>query len=73
MVSSTRCVMTKFQPATAFTDSIIRPSCPKCGTRMMLARISLARHDPTKDECTFECPNCGNELTEPCERESKSS
>jgi hypothetical protein len=60
--------MTKFQPATAYTDSIKRPDCPRCSTRMMLARITLARNKPTHDECTFDCPKCGNELTELCER-----
>jgi DNA-directed RNA polymerase subunit RPC12/RpoP len=33
-----------------------RPSCPRCGTRMMLARIEADK--PDYDKRTFECPEC---------------
>jgi ribosomal protein S27AE len=33
-----------------------RPACPKCSTRMMLARITPARVG--FDLRTFECPRC---------------
>jgi DNA-directed RNA polymerase subunit RPC12/RpoP len=33
-----------------------RPNCPKCGTRMMLARIEP--DEPDHDKRTFECPGC---------------
>ena len=52
------------QPATPYSDSITRPDCPKCGTRMMLARIHPVIGKPHQDERIFECPNCGNEITE---------
>jgi len=43
---------------------IARPNCPRCGTRMMLGRIRPAHGKPDHDERTFECPNCGNEISE---------
>jgi predicted RNA-binding Zn-ribbon protein involved in translation (DUF1610 family) len=54
--------MTIYQPATTYSAAIIRPSCPRCGTRMMLARIEPAQ--PEHDKRTFECPKCGNEHSE---------
>ncbi len=55
--------MTKFVPATQHTDAILRPPCPKCGApRMMLSRIEP--DSPGKERRTFECPSCGNEMTE---------
>ncbi len=56
--------MTKYQPATPYSDSIKRPGCPRCGTRMMLARIRPIPNKPDHDERTFECPKCGNEISE---------
>ena len=47
-------------PATPYADSIKRPDCPRCGTRMMLARFSPARDKPDHDQRTFECPKCRN-------------
>lgn len=41
-----------------------RPSCPRCGTRMMLARIAPMRDAPDHDQRTFDCPKCGNEMNE---------
>jgi len=32
------------------------PSCPKCGTRMLLIRIFPDR--PGYDQRTYECPRC---------------
>ena len=51
-------------PATPYDDSIKRQDCPRCGTRMMLARFNLARDKPDRDRRTFECPECGNEISE---------
>jgi len=50
--------------ATLYSDSIKRPDCPRCGARMMLARFSPARDKPDHDQRTFECPKCGNEISE---------
>jgi ribosomal protein S27AE len=38
------------------------PSCPKCGTRMMLVRIFPDR--PGFDVRTYECPRCEHEVIE---------
>jgi ssDNA-binding Zn-finger/Zn-ribbon topoisomerase 1 len=46
-------------PATSYSDSIIRPPCPKCGDRMLLARIEPDK--PDHDKRTFECPKCQHE------------
>ena len=54
--------MTIYQPATFYSASIIRPVCSRCNAQMMLARIEPDK--PDHDKRTFECPNCGNELTE---------
>ncbi len=51
--------MTTYQPATPF---IIRPTCSRCGTRMMLARIEPDA--PGHDRRSFECSKCGNEHSE---------
>ena len=32
------------------------PNCPKCGTRMYLARLQLEKSD--HDRLSFECPQC---------------
>ena len=32
------------------------PNCPKCGTRMYLARLQPEKSD--QDRLTFECPQC---------------
>ncbi len=46
-----------------FSPAVIAcPSCPKCGTRMMLVRIFADR--PGYDERTYECPRCEHEITE---------
>ena len=56
--------VTTYTPRTVYSDSIKRPNCPRCGTRMMLATIRPAFGKPDHDERTFECPNCGNEVSE---------
>jgi ribosomal protein S27AE len=56
--------MTLFEPRTPYSDSITRPNCPRCGTRMMLARLSPVPNKPGHDKRTFECPKCGNEVSE---------
>ena len=37
---------------------IERPACPKCGNRMMLARIEPDK--PGHDKRTFECFDCNH-------------
>ena len=32
------------------------PNCPKCGTRMYLARLQLEKSD--HDRLSFKCPQC---------------
>ena len=41
---------------------IASPSCPKCGTRMVLLLIFPDR--PGYDRRTYECPRCEHEVTE---------
>ena len=48
--------MTLYQPATPYSDAILRPPCSKCGTKMQLARIEPDM--PDHDRRTFECSNC---------------
>ena len=52
------------QPSDSYFVSIIRPPCPKCGTRMMLSRITTVPNKPDHDQRTFDCPNCGYEISE---------
>ena len=54
--------MTTYQPATAYSNSIIRPPCSRCGMKMLLARIEPDK--PDHDKRTFECAGCGNEHSE---------
>ena len=61
--------MTKFKPATPYSDSVQRPDCPRCRTRMMLASMSTVPGKAALAQHTFECPNCGNELSEVVESE----
>src|SRR5947209_16819273 len=37
--------MTLYKPATAYSDSIVRPQCSECGTTMLLARIEPDKPD----------------------------
>jgi hypothetical protein len=41
-------------------SAIERPVCPRCQTRMMLARISLAGQF---EQQSFECPKCDEVVT----------
>jgi uncharacterized protein (UPF0212 family) len=46
-----------------YSPSVIAcPSCPKCGTRMVLVHIFPDRLGP--DQRTYECPRCEHEVTE---------
>src|ERR1700757_777409 len=38
------------------------PSCPKCGTRMLL--VHIFSDSPGHDQRTYECPRCEHEVTE---------
>jgi DNA-directed RNA polymerase subunit RPC12/RpoP len=54
--------MTIYQPATPYSDLIKRPDCAKCGTGMLLTRIEPDKRD--HDKRAFECPKCGNKISE---------
>jgi hypothetical protein len=54
--------MTLYKPATAYSDAITRPLCPKCGTKMMLSRIEP--DSPGREQHTFECPACDKQISE---------
>jgi hypothetical protein len=47
--------MTTYQPRTAHSDSIARPDCPKCQTKMRLFGIEPER--PGYELHSFECPS----------------
>ena len=37
----------------------LHPNCPKCGTKMVLARIARIQVEKSEqDRLTFECPRC---------------
>ena len=48
--------MTTYQPATPHSDSVVRPNCPKCRTRMLLFGIEPQR--PGYELLSFDCPKC---------------
>jgi hypothetical protein len=50
--------MTTYQPATLHSDSIERPHCPKCRTKMRLFGIEPERSG--YELHSFECPKCGH-------------
>jgi Zn finger protein HypA/HybF involved in hydrogenase expression len=50
--------MTAYQPATPHSDSIKRPVCSKCGTKMVL--FGIETHSPGRELHSFECPKCQN-------------
>ena len=50
--------MTTYQPATPHSDSIERPGCPKCGTKMRLFGIEAER--PGYELQSFACPKCNH-------------
>jgi len=53
--------MSTYQPATAHSDSIIRPPCSKCGTLTQLTGIVPG--SVGHELLTFECPKCRNDET----------
>ena len=50
--------LTIFQPATAHSDSIVRPQCSECGTATLLFGIEAAPERPGYELLTFVCPDC---------------
>jgi hypothetical protein len=48
--------VTIYRPATPYSDSILRPACPKCGATMLLSHIEPVK--PDYDKRTFVCPMC---------------
>jgi len=56
--------MTLYKPRTPYSDAIKRPDCPRCGTRMMLSRITPVRDKPDHVSHTFDCPKCGEQISE---------
>jgi hypothetical protein len=48
--------MTRYPPTTSASNAIIPPECPKCGTRILLART--VPDQPGVELRTFECPMC---------------
>jgi len=44
------------------------PSCPRCGTRMVL--VSIFPNKPGGDQRIYECPRCEHEVTENFQLES---
>jgi C4-type Zn-finger protein len=56
--------MTIYQPATPYSNSITRPTCPRCGTKMMLSLIEPVPNRPDHDKRTFDCLKCGYDHTE---------
>ena len=54
--------MTLYQPTSSYSESIIRPPCPKCGARMLLSRIEP--DSPSHEKRTFECTACQSETSE---------
>jgi hypothetical protein len=46
------------RPPAAF----VRPACPTCGSNMSLVRIFPDK--PGRDQHTYECPRCADEITE---------
>jgi hypothetical protein len=57
-----RANMTTYQPATAHSNSIVRPNCTKCETKTRLFGIEPER--PGFELFSFECPKCHHIQTE---------
>ena len=49
--------MTLYKPATEHSNSIVRPSCSKCGTVTLLFGIEPSDR-PGYELQTFVCPKC---------------
>jgi hypothetical protein len=54
--SGASCLMTTYQLASPHSNSIVRPACDKCGTRMRLVGIEDERLG--YELGSFECPKC---------------
>ena len=50
--------MTLYKPATAYSNSIKRPNCSKCGTPMLLFGIEAEPDTPGHELWSFDCPKC---------------
>jgi hypothetical protein len=50
--------MTIFEPATIYSNSIVRRPCSECGAQMRLAWIEPDK--PDHDKRTFQCAKCEN-------------
>jgi hypothetical protein len=48
--------MSTYQPATAHSDAIERPTCSQCGTKTRL--IGIEADSPGHELHTFGCPKC---------------
>jgi len=55
-------LMTTYQPATLHSDSIARPACEECGTKVRLFGIEPER--PGFELWSFECPKCHHILVQ---------
>lgn len=53
--------MSKLQSDDTRTMAAKRPSCPNCGTEMMISRIEPDK--PDHDMRTFECPKCNHDVS----------
>ena len=52
-------------PASRFSAAsyvMALPSCPKCGSRMVL--VQIVPYEVNKDERSYECRSCDHEVTE---------
>ena len=49
--------MSLYKPATAHSNSLVRPKCTKCGTATLLFGIDAAARAGYEVH-TFECPKC---------------
>ena len=54
--------MTRYQPATAHSNAIVRPKCSECGTATLL--IGIEPECPGYELHTFQCPACEQYETE---------
>jgi ribosomal protein S27AE len=55
--------MQQSSPSPVNLVDLYRPACPKCGLRMMIARIEPSGK-PNHDMRTFECGQCGHTRSE---------
>jgi len=50
--------MTRYQPATAHSNAIVRPKCSECSTATLLIGIEPEPERPGYELHTFQCPAC---------------